>query len=168
MARNSKDLNRMNIRFSKDMESYKTGFFKGFTMGELISVFVGILICVLLWIFLIYKVNMNGVAAVYISIIPAVPIVLTGFYKQSGMGLIEIVRKKHRLRKMGLLVWSSTETIDNFNSAWENSKNILCGQAEKNIEEYNFEKFVRKIKYTILFLILIIIAAVISVIVYFL
>lgn len=157
------DLNRMNIHFSNDMTSFNTDFYKGFSKTEIASIIVGLIIGLSGWVLLSFVFEISSIVAIYLSLVPVIPIIFLGFYKQAGMNLKEILRKRKLLRQTGTLLWVSTETESKFEQAYSIRLNELHGAALKKAQEKDFDDYAHKmlVKLVAAILLIVVLAVVI-------
>ena len=108
----------MNIPINKDIEEeYKDEFTKGFTLRECVYIAAALIIVALVGVFCWWKLGLAINVSVYVGFPFAVPILLLGFLKPSGMYVSKYLKEIRWEKKTKLLLYEAgekPETDENF------------------------------------------------------
>lgn len=150
-------MNKVTINFSRDIEEIKESMIYGFTVKELKSLVMALITMLSVWLIFRYVLKINTPYIMYLAVPFGVPFLLSGFFYRCGLSYIERLKLKKEIKKMGVLLWKSSDSVDEFEKAENEYMEKAKIRAEKTISEVNFEKTAKKIKLIIIGLITVIV-----------
>ena len=107
----------MNIKINKDFEEYKDDFARGFTLSEVVSIAVSLVLSGILVYCLWAFGGIKPDIAVYIAVPFGIPILMLGFYKYQGMSVVALIKEMRYTKKTSVLAFAAQEYTEE-NKKW--------------------------------------------------
>lgn len=100
----------MNININKDFEKeYKDDSWRGFSMKETIHIGIAAAVIVFCGVWGYFYMGFPLSVTIYIGLPAAAPVLLLGFYRYQGMGIIELLKEMRYEWKIRHLVYEAGE-----------------------------------------------------------
>ena len=102
----------MHIKINKDFKEYKEEFARGFSMQEVISIVLALVIASGAIYGLWRITGLKPDVCVYIAVPLAIPILAVGFYKYQGMSVFELISEMRYTHKTKILFFEAEENSE--------------------------------------------------------
>lgn len=128
----------LSININKDVEQYQESVLAGFNASQFITIVLGMGVFGGAFALLHYIAHVPVMACVYVSLIPAVPIILLGFGSKNGMSFFERLKRTLNRKKVPLF-YEATESAAYYR--------LLEGnRTDEREEKQEFEKAKKRMK----------------------
>ncbi len=128
----------LSININKDVEQYQESVLAGFNASQFITIVLGVGVFGGAFALLHYGAHIPMMVCVYLSLVPAIPIILLGFGSKNGMSFFERLRRTLNRKKIPLF-YEATESASAYRMSEGNRK-------EEKEEKQEFENAKKRMK----------------------